>query len=273
MGLEFIALPQLLLQRIDIVWTFLLLIVRFTGVFMNCPGIGMGVSGITVRFPAIMVFAFAAVLGSPTAVMPANTVLAVGMMFSELLFGALLGLLPQLAIAGIQAAAGICSTSMGLQASQLIDPTLQVSVPDIARIFGDLAVLIFISLGGHYAVVYAAAGMGGVIVPGSFVASDRIIELLVNHTAQVFEIGVLFSAPVVVALLITNVVLGIVSKAVPTVNVFMVSFPLTIAIGLVLSIFLVSELPRFLEPWLSRVGDSMDMIVKEGTVAANRAVP
>jgi flagellar biosynthesis protein FliR len=265
MGLEFIALPQLLLQRIDIGWTFLLLLVRFTGVFMTCPGLGMGVGGLTVRAPAIMVFAFAAVLGSPPAQIPTNTILATGMMFSELIFGAFLGLLPQLAIAGIQTAASICSTSMGLQASQLIDPTLQISLPDIARIFGDLAVIIFISLGGHYTIVYAAAGMGGVIVPGSFIASDKIVELLINHSAAVFEMGVLFSAPVVVALLITNVVLALISRAVPTVNVFMVSFPLTIAIGLVLSVFLVSEMATFLTPWLNRIDSTIRTVVEYGT--------
>lgn len=257
MGLEFIALPQLLLQRIDVVWTFLLLIVRFTGAIMLCPGLGMGVSGLPVRAPAIMVFSFAALLGGQMAAMPANTLLAVGMMFSELIFGAFLGILPQLVIAGVQTAASICSTSMGLQASQLIDPTLQVSVPDLARIFGDISVLIFISLSGHHAVMYAVSGMGGIVVPGSFVASEKIIEILVNHSAEVFEIGVLFSAPVVVALLLTNVVLALISKAIPTVNVFMVSFPLTIAVGLVISIFLISELPSFIEPWIANLSDGI----------------
>jgi flagellar biosynthetic protein FliR len=205
MGLEFIALPQLLLQRIDVAWTFLLLLIRFTGMMMTCPGLGMGMTGVVIRAPAIMVISFAALVGGQLAALPGNNILAAGMLVSELLFGVFLGLLPQLAIAGIQTSASICSTSMGLQASQLIDPTLQVSVPDLARIFGDLAVLIFISLGGHYAIVYAAAGMGGTIVPGSFIVSEKVIELLVDHTAEIFKIGVLFSAPVVVALLITNV--------------------------------------------------------------------
>lgn len=264
MGFEFVALPQLLLQRIDVVWTFLLLLVRFTGLFMTCPGIGMGVSGAVIRAPAIMVFSFAAMLGGRIAQLPSNTLLATGMLFSELLFGALLGFLPQLIVAGIQTAAGICSTSMGLQASQLIDPTLQVSVPDIARIFGDLSVMLFIFLGGHHLVVYAAAGMGGVIVPGSFVSTEKIVEIVVNHSAQVFEIGVLFSAPVVVALLITNVVLGLISKAVPTVNVFMVSFPLTIAIGLILSIFLVGEMPSFINPWFATIEDTIRTMIAVG---------
>ena len=261
MGIELFALPQLLLQRIDVVWTFLLLIVRFTGMLTTCPGLGGGMAGLAVRAPAIMIFAWAALLGGQLAVIPQNTVLAVGMMISELLLGAFLGFLPQLVVAGIQTAGGMASTSMGLQASQLIDPTLQTSVPDISRIFGDLAILIFISLGGHYAIMYATSGMGGLIVPGSFVSSGKIIELFVNHSAEIFQIGVLFSAPVVVALLITNVILGLISKAVPTVNVFMVSFPLTIAVGLVLTIFLVSEMPAFLEPWIARLGESIDTVV------------
>ena len=59
--------------------------------------------------------------------------------------------------------------------------------------------------------------------------------------------GVLFpmqiaASPVIVALLLTNFVMGLITKAVPQVNIFIVSFPLTIGIGLVLSALSLPEI-------------------------------
>ncbi|MBN8550646.1 MAG: flagellar biosynthetic protein FliR, partial [Deltaproteobacteria bacterium] len=83
-------------------------------------------------------------------------------------------------------------------------------------------------------VLHAVSGLSGTIIPGSFVISDFSIDLLIDRTAHIFKFAVILSAPVIVALMLTNFVMGLVTKAVPTVNIFIVSFPLTIGIGLIL---------------------------------------
>jgi flagellar biosynthetic protein FliR len=58
--------------------------------------------------------------------------------------------------------------------------------------------------------------------------------------------GVMISAPVIVALLLTNFVLAIISKAVPTVNIFIISFPLTVGVGLGISLFALPEVGHYI---------------------------
>jgi flagellar biosynthetic protein FliR len=58
--------------------------------------------------------------------------------------------------------------------------------------------------------------------------------------------GCMIAAPVIVALLLTNFVMALISKAVPTVNLFIISFPLTIAVGLGISIIALPEVVYYL---------------------------
>ena len=242
MNFELLAIPDRLLENLPLVWTFFLLMVRFTGLLMFLPGIGMGLMGLIVRFPAILVLAFAALGSSPIAPLPASATIMLLQFVTEVMFGMIIGMVPLLVVAGVQMAGQIGGTTMGLQASQLIDPSMNTSLPDTARIFGDLVVVLFLVLGGHHVAIHAAAGLGGVILPGSFLPAEASFGLMVDRTADVFRMGVVLSAPVVIALLMANFVMGLISKVVPTVNIFIVSFPLTIGIGLILSIIVLPEL-------------------------------
>jgi flagellar biosynthetic protein FliR len=165
---------------------------------------------------------------------------------SEVLLGTLVGLIPILVVSGAQTAGHIASGTMGLNGAQLVDPTTATSLPDLARIYSDFSVIVFLLVGGHYVAISQLAGLGQVVTPGSFIMSEGGMQVLINQTGRIFQMGVMMSAPVIVALLLTNFVLVIISKAVPTVNVFTVSFPITIGIGLFLSIVSLPEVMYYL---------------------------
>lgn len=232
--IKLLTLSHNLADNIGLVWTFLLVSTRFLGFFSLVPGIGMGVAGLAVRGPAIIVLSFVSLYSSALAPVPGDFILMAAALGSEYMLGAILGMIPMMIVAGVQNAVQLASTTMGLGMGNLIDPTLGIQSSDVARIFGDVSIITFLLLGGHHVVVHAVAGMGGMIVPGSFVLSDITLDLLVNRSAEIFKCGIILSAPVVVALLLTNFVMGLITKAVPTVNIFIVSFPLTIGIGLIL---------------------------------------
>lgn len=242
MDLELLTIPAKITENMHVIWTFMLLIVRFTALISIIPGIGMGLSGVYIRTPAVLVLALTCLEASPKAPLPEDWVQLLVGLSSEFMFGAVLGLVPMMIVNGVQTAGQLASTSMGLQASQLIDPTLQLSVPDLARICGDIVIIIFLLLNGHHVAIYTAAGLGGEIVPGTFLASGNTLEMLINNSARIFELGAVLAAPVIVALMLTNFVMGLITKAVPTVNIFIVSFPLTIGIGLLVSMLALPEM-------------------------------
>jgi len=258
---KFLQTPIDFLDHLNVVWTFLLIVVRFSAMMLVIPGIGGGQRGLLVRTASILVLSAAAMMGTTTyATLPVNVIMLVATAGSEFLLGALLGMVPQLLISGVQTAAMLSSTTMGLGAAQLLDPNLGVSVPSLARLFGDLVAILFMFLGGHYVVIYAVAGFGGSLVAGTFVIGDNSISVLIDQSAQVLEMGVMVSAPVIVALLLTQFVMGLITKAVPTVNIFIVSFPLTIGIGLVLSALSLPEILIYMERKMTAVNALLSVI-------------
>ena len=247
MQFDFLSLPVEFLKNLDLVWTFFLLVLRFTGLFMLLPGISGGPRGLVLRTPAILAISFASTFSSPAAVLPSDWTGLLAQGISELAFGIILALIPRMIIDGVQTAGQLTSATMGLGAAQLVDPNLGVSVASISKILGDFVVVIFLLLGGHYVIIHAAAGLGGQVVPGSFLIGDATLDVLVAGSANIFTIGAMVSAPVIVALLLTQFVMGLVTKAVPTVNIFIVSFPLTIGIGLVLTSLTLPELVKYVD--------------------------
>lgn len=254
-------LPQLMLERLDILWTLLLLMTRFTAFFMTCPGIGAGMQGIPIRTPAIIMCAFAALQSSQTAAIPVDGVGLILPVLSELMLGSFIGLIPLLVVSGAQAAGHIASGTMGLNGSQLFDPTTNVSVTDISRFYGDLTAIIFLLMGGHYAAVYFTATLGEIVVPGTFLITEQTIGVLVDRSARVFDIGIMIASPVIVALLLTNFVLGLVTKTVSTVNVMAVSFPVLAGIGFILIFLALPEFFYFIQRELKTLDNGWTVII------------
>ena len=249
-------LPDKILTHIEVLWTFWLVLTRYTAFFILVPGIGMGIGGMVVRMPAAIVFASVSVRPGHYAEIPSDMIMMASQLFSEVVVGALIGMIPLLVVSGAQAAGHMATTSMGLNGAQLFDPTANAAVPDLARIYGDLTTALFLVLGGHYGAIGLLAGLGETIAPGTFMISERTVGVIIDRSGHIFEVGIMLAAPVIVALLLTNFLMGLVSKAVPAVNIFVVSFPLTIGIGLILTMLAMPEAFAYLQRELASLDNA-----------------
>jgi flagellar biosynthetic protein FliR len=241
------GLVESLASRLDYAWTFLLLSMRYMIFLMLVPGLGGGLMGLALRYPATLVLALVSVNSSVLATVPSNAVVMVMQMICEVCFGAAVALIPLMVISGAQVAGHLASGTMGLNGAQLFDPTTQAPLSDLSRIYSDLAVLVFLLLGGHHVAISELSGVASSIKPGTFLLSGIGVGVLIDQSARIFQVGCLIAAPVIVALLLTNFVMGIVSKAIPTLNIFVVSFPLTIGVGFAISILALPEVGVLLQ--------------------------
>ncbi len=247
------AITQLVLERLDVGWTFLLLLTRHVIFMMVVPGIGGGPGGITIRYPAAVVLSFAAFNIKTIVPVPIDMGIMAAQAASEVLLGGVIGMIPIMIVSGAQMAGHIASGTMGLNGAQMVDPTTQTQLSDLAKFYSDISVLIFLLVGGHYAAVMQLAGLNSTIIPGSFVLSAGGLKALIDQSAAIFYLGCMIAAPAIVALLLTNFVLAIISKAVPTVNLFIISFPLTITVGLGITTLSLPEVMHFLVDHFNRL--------------------
>lgn len=266
--MELLTISKDILANLDVGWTFFLLLTRFAAMIIVLPGIGGGQRGVYVRSAAIVVFAFAAITTSPRAAIPASIALLFVQLTSEFLLGFILGVVPLMIVAGIEGGAHLASVTMGLGAGQLFDPVSNANSSAVERILGDLTTFLFLAVGGHYIILEAVSGLGGTIVPGTFAVSENGIALFLDRAGDLFRVAVLVSAPCIVALLLTQFVMGLITKTVPAVNVMIVSFPLTIGIGLALILLSLPEMVTFVTKLLSGLDVSILTIIKDVTVVA-----
>ncbi len=213
-------------------WTWFLLWSRCAGIFSSLIGIGTEEVPITFRGAVTLLISLAITLVGLRAPMPAHWAEGTMMMASEFLLGFLLGFIPRFVVSSITVAGNITTGAVGLGQANMIDPSLGEPVAILARFQTLVATLVFLSIDGHHAVIQAAAGFPGSVGIGQFVPDLHVAGFLIERFRAIFELAVSVAAPVIVALLVTQFVLGLVTRAVPQVNIFIVSLPLTIGLGL-----------------------------------------
>jgi flagellar biosynthetic protein FliR len=149
----------------------------------------------------------------------------------QILIGVGMGFSMRMVFAGIEMAGQLIGNQMGLGFATFYDPLSTSQTVVIANFSTMLATLLFLSLNGHL-VYFATLAQSFQSVPVSTIPIAAIgWKTIVLSAQKIFIIGVVLSLPVVTALLITNLALGVLNKAAPQLNLFAVGFPITLGLG------------------------------------------
>jgi flagellar biosynthetic protein FliR len=150
----------------------------------------------------------------------------------EVLIGLLAGTAIRLIFEGVQLAGELAGYQMGLAIAEVIDPASEDQVAILAQFTSLLATLVFLVLNGHHWFIRTLVESFQQVPPFGFHAQGAVLERLVRLTAEAFVIGIKAGAPVIVGLLLTTVAFGLIARTVPQMNIFVVSMPINIGLGL-----------------------------------------
>lgn len=150
----------------------------------------------------------------------------------ELLIGIIIGVSARFIFAGIQLAGELVGFQMGFTVASVIDPASNIQVSVIAEFQYLLSLLLFMTVNAHHVFISAIAESYQAAPPLSVHFSGPLLQTLVSLSKDIFVIAVKISAPVMAVLLFANVAMGLVARTVPQMNIFIVSFPLHISVGL-----------------------------------------
>lgn len=152
----------------------------------------------------------------------------------QLLIGVSMGLAMRIVYSAIDLAGEFIGLQMGLGFATFYDPLNSAQTPVVAEFFGLLALLVFLSINGHLMYV-ATLSQSFVVIPVSATPLGNASWLnLAELGTKLFSAGLLLSMPVVVALMITNLALAVLTRAAPQLNLFALGFPLTLMGGFLL---------------------------------------
>jgi flagellar biosynthesis protein FliR len=168
---------------------------------------------------------------------PATLFHLVTVILGELAIGFTMGFAIIVFFSAVQFAGHFIGLEMGLAVANVMDPMSAGQISIIGEFYYLVSILIFLMIDGHHMVIEALAQSFRVIpiAGGSF--PPALGSYISSLTFNVFVLAVKLSAPIVITLFIVNIVLGIVARTVPQMNVFIVGFPLAIAVGLIMIYF------------------------------------
>jgi flagellar biosynthetic protein FliR len=176
-----------------------------------------------------------ALLMSPLARVPADLSIFSGMgLFAavqELLIGIAIGMVVQLAFEALTFAGQSVSLTMGLGFATLVDPQHGANTTVLGQMFMIFGVLTYLAIDGHLMLLGALAQSFQTLPIGVPHVDGNFLVSVVSWGAHVFESGLLIALPAVIALLIVNLALGVVTRAAPQLNLFGIGFTITLICG------------------------------------------
>ncbi len=150
----------------------------------------------------------------------------------EVLIGLLIGITAGLIFSAVLLGGQVIGTQMGLAISNVFDPQHQTNVSIVASFHYLLATVLFLAADGHHLVLYGIRDAFLLFPPGSFSMPFNGMMNLVDLAGKVFVVAVQLASALIVMLLLVSASLGIISRTVPQMNIFIVGFPLQLLVGL-----------------------------------------
>lgn len=154
-------------------------------------------------------------------------------MFQQMLIGIGMGFAARIVFAAFDMAGEFMGFQMGLGFATFYDPLSASQTPVIAEFFGLIALMLFLSMNGHLLYFATLAqSFSAIPVSATPLAAGSWLNLA-ELGSKIFSAGLLLALPVVVALMITNIALAVLTRAAPQLNIFALGFPLTLIGGFV----------------------------------------
>ena len=173
----------------------------------------------------------------------------------ELACGLALGLAVQFVFLAVQQAANIMAMQMGFGDAGVVDPTMGEETSAITMLMEMSFALLFLAAGGHHLLIQILQRSMMVFPLGGPVDFGALAEGLVQAGSTMLLLALKLAGPVLAGFLLLSMVLGVLARVLPEMNILTESFPLRVALGLLMASMAMPSLERFgleLGGWLNQ---------------------
>lgn len=250
--------------EVEVFMVFLLVLIRFSGLIVSAPVLASR------NFPPIAKVGFAALaalvvtpmvpaLGEP---LPDNAVSFAMLAAGEVLIGLMLGFVMTLVFTAVQVGGEIMDMLTGFGLVNVFNPAMETQVPIFGFFFFIMAALYLMVIDGHHLMVRALVSTFHKIPLGGFVVRPALLREVSTLGSAMFYDGLLIAAPVAAAMLLAYVTMGLLSRVVPQIHLFVVGFPITIAVGLLIAALAVRVYLSILDGMFERMFREVSLMIR-----------
>lgn len=245
-------------ELIALIASFLWPLTRILGFIAIAPPFGN--NGVPVNIK-IVLGVFLSLIVTPSIAPLSNvdlmSITGIVVLIQQLIVGLAMGFIVRLIFAGVEMAGEVIGLTMGLGFATFYDPQTRGRSSAISQLLVIIVTLLFLSMNVHLAMFEALINSFKTIPISTSLEMGFSVQRLAIWGEEIFKIAMILSMPIVAALLITNIALGILTRAAPQLNLFGIGFPITIAVGFLM---LTLILPYYLLPLENMFQHGLDSI-------------
>jgi flagellar biosynthetic protein FliR len=254
---------------------FVLTALRVGGLLLVAPAWSAKTVPMRLRTGLLVLFSvllLPSALDSATARIAAGTLAVTPATFlTESAIGFAMGVAAAIVIAGAEFGGELMTTTIGLSGAAIFDPVNNTQGAMLGSLLQMIALVVLLIGGGHLFMLEAVSKSFAVMPLGAPLALDRGFLALASACSTIFAAGLQFAAPVIAAVLITNIALAILGRAAPQLNIMSVAFPLQIGIGLLTFAGSIGLVVHVLSDWTPKYGQTLDSFARAVQVAPEPA--
>lgn len=225
-----------------------LFLVRTSALVLASPLLGTGstFTGYRVALIASLSFLLYSVAGEPLPGQPGGVEYAL-LALREVLIGVFLAFTLHAVVLAVRVAGEIIGHEMTFNMAQLVDPATGLNSPLVTRLYESFFFLGLLAVDGHHWLLRTLAGSFERAPVGELAFEGSILTIVTDLFREMFVAGVTFAAPVIVLLSLVSLMIGLLSRAVPQLNIMELGFTLRIVVGLAALLLFVPFLVPALE--------------------------
>lgn len=247
---------------IDEVTIFAFVLMRMSGcVFFN-PIIGRREFPAIVKVGLSLVFSFAIVSFRPPALIAVDsTLMFIVLLLKEFFVGFVIGFVVSLFLYVISFGGELMDLQMGLSMSKVYDPQSNTSMTLSATYYNILFIFIFFAGDGHLNLIRIFIDSAQIIPYGEIAIRPEISTVILDIFCQCTVLAVKFALPMIAIEFVVEMGIGLIMKAIPQINVFVVNIQAKVAIGLILLGVLFVPFANFLENLVVLLFDQIETVM------------
>jgi flagellar biosynthetic protein FliR len=220
----------------------MLVVARLTGLFVFTPILSS--TTIPTMFKALLAFAFGIALYPFIPAIPPSASLdliqLVPLLFAELLVGVVIGLVAAMPLYAMQMGGYIMGYQIGLSLAESFNPELDTSGSVVGQLLYFMGAMLFIAVGGLDILYLTLAESLRTAPIGLFTTTDIPLDFFVAVLSSGFEMAIRISAPILAAVSMTQVAMGLVMKTMPQINIMSIGFAIQIVVGLLILVLMLN---------------------------------
>lgn len=232
----------------DLLFAWMMVFLRGIGIVLLIPTLGSRPLPPTVRVAiSALIASLLYGLVPRAAALPGGNASLILASVGEIILGLVMGFIGRLVFAAVDMAGRMITQEIGMMAAPGIDAPAPASEP-LAAFFSTFAGAMFFLLGGHIGALSAFARSFDFAPAGAPVYSRMAMEYLIAGTGQVIELGFRIAAPFMAMNFLINLAFSVLGRAVPKMNVFIMSSPIRSLVGMLLLSGSGALVTRYLAP-------------------------